>query len=547
MGLLDSFNMDDPQTMGLLSAAGNMFQASGPSLMPHSFGQVLNAGLQGGVAGYKSTQDRARENVALQLQNAQLAQALRQGQITQSVYEQLAKRINGGGANGTPAAGSAPADSPAGSSPAPSGQTSGGGTFGLSDDAMLGGMLAGPGKLGEAIISANAPTDFTKLLRQAGIDPNSTLGRQFMQQQVAKQNNVPLVAGRAGAPMYNPDGTIAAMAPKIPDNAIPQIVNGRVAGVSALPGAADVEQINSYAGAAGKNQAEPMAGVDANGNPVFTNKLAAAGGGGQASAQQAAPPDLNNMAPDQRAALMARARAQFGLQPGSAPGSSVVRPAAAPGFAESQGELAKAGASRYVGLVNQAADSPTRVNVYDNILNLSREGAQTGPTAEWSNKVKGYVASVPGVDSMFPGMKKDVSNFQEINKFMYQNAQRNWQAAGGTGTDAQLDAFSKANPNSSMFPQALKAMAEWGKAGELALQGKANAAQQWKDAQGGNVVNQDQFERAWRNNFDPALFQLKTMEPAAAATFVDNLKKTNPSAYATLMMKAKALKNIGGL
>ncbi len=53
MGLLDTFSMDDPQTMGLLSAAGNMFQASGPSLMPHSFGQVANAGLQGYTQGYR--------------------------------------------------------------------------------------------------------------------------------------------------------------------------------------------------------------------------------------------------------------------------------------------------------------------------------------------------------------------------------------------------------------------------------------------------------------------------------------------------------------
>jgi hypothetical protein len=53
MGLLDQFNMDDPKTMGLLSAAGAMFNASGPSLMPHSFGQVANAGLQGYTQGYR--------------------------------------------------------------------------------------------------------------------------------------------------------------------------------------------------------------------------------------------------------------------------------------------------------------------------------------------------------------------------------------------------------------------------------------------------------------------------------------------------------------
>lgn len=553
MGLLDGFGMDDPQTMGLLSAAGNMMAASGPSRMPVSAGQVLNAGLQGGIAGYKGTMDRAHEEQALQLQNAQLLQALRQGQITQAVYQKVLERINGGGgapgASGTPVGGmpggqsggslSVPAQQPGAPIGAAGAQT-GDSSFGLSNDAMLGGMLAGPGELGKAIVSANAPTDFTKQLRQAGIDPNSQLGRQILQQQIAKLNNIPLQAGRAGAPMFDPQGNIVAMAPKIPDNAIPQVVNGKVVGVSMLPGAAGVEQTNAYAGAAGKAQATPISGVDASGQPVFTNALTAAGGGGSAGAPGADIP-WTGSGPISADRLAAARQAAAGIPAGA------IRPAAAPGYNTSQEKLAGAAADRYNGLIGQAADSPTRVNVYDNILNLSKQGVQTGPSAEWNNKIKGYAASVPGIDGMFPGMKKDVSNFQELNKFMYQNAQRNWQAAGGTGTDSQLEAFSKANPNSSMFPQALQAMAEWGKAGELALQGRANATQQWKDANGGNVANLDQFDRAWRNNFDPMLFQLKTMDPAAAAQMVNNLKTTNPKGYSLLMMKAQALKNLGGL
>jgi hypothetical protein len=134
-----------------------------------------------------------------------------------------------------------------------------------------------------------------------------------------------------------------------------------------------------------------------------------------------------------------------------------------------------------------------------------------------------------------------------MNKFLYQNAQRNWQAAGGTGTDSQLEAFTKSNPNDKMFPQALQMMAQWGKAGELALQGKANAMQTWKDQQSGNLANMDQFERTWRNAFDPMLFQLKTMDPAQQNTQIQNMKMRDPKGYAALVQKAQVLKQLGGL
>lgn len=587
MGLLENFNLDDPQTQGLLGLSANFLSAGGFSRTPISFGQALASGFQGYNSGLTNARKAAHENTALQLQNAQLAQALRQGEITSAAYKELLGQLNGGG---TPAAVSPTPSAPSSTGQSPqampsagtgtgSGMSSGGGALGLNRSALLGAMIGGPGELGKAVVAANAPTDFTKLLQQAGIDPNSEVGRQFLQQQIAKQNNIPLVAGRAGAPMYNSAGGIVAMAPKIPDNAVPKIENGQVVGVSMLPGAAGVEQMNAYSSAAGKNQAEPIAGVDASGQPTFSNKFAAAGGGmpsptqGNASSWQIprgvqAARDNDRLtilqqeranpqnSPQDNAALdreISRTQSVLGASPrGGSPAqqndtSAALRPSAAPGFNESQTKLAGASADRYIATINQANDSPTRVNVYDNILALSRAGAQTGPTAEWANKVKGYVSSVPGVDSVFPGIKQDVSNYQEIGKFMMQNAQRSWQAAGGTGTDAQLEAFMKSNPNQTLTPQALQAIAEWGKAGELAVQGKANAAQQWKDAHAGDVRAQDQFERVWRNNFDPTLYQLKTMTPQAAAAFVANLKTTNPNGYATLMMKAQALKNNGGL
>jgi hypothetical protein len=220
---------------------------------------------------------------------------------------------------------------------------------------------------------------------------------------------------------------------------------------------------------------------------------------------------------------------------------------APPGFAESQAALATAGAKRFNATIDQGAESPMRVNVLDNIINLSKAGTLTGPNQEFSNKIKGVIADTPGLNKVFPsGWQGSVANYQEIKKFMGQNAIRAWQAAGGTGTDTQLEANTEANINKGLFPQALQGIAEWNKAGELALQGKTNAMQNWKDQNGGNVANQDQFERTWRNNFDPVLFQLKVMDPQKQADYVANLKKTDIGSYGKLMMKAGVLKSIGG-
>lgn len=102
----------------------------------------------------------------------------------------------------------------------------------------------------------------------------------------------------------------------------------------------------------------------------------------------------------------------------------------------------------------------------------------------------------------------------------------------------------EANPNDKMFPKAVQMMANWAKAGEIAVQGKANAVQHSGIT---TPQQQSQFEAAWRQNMDPRIFQMKTMDPAEAQTFVANLKKTDQAGYQTLLKKAQTLKQMGGL
>lgn len=67
MGLLDQLaGMSPEQNQGLLAAAAQMLQASGPSRMPTSFGQVLGTGLQGYQTGLSAAQEAAQKKALME-------------------------------------------------------------------------------------------------------------------------------------------------------------------------------------------------------------------------------------------------------------------------------------------------------------------------------------------------------------------------------------------------------------------------------------------------------------------------------------------------
>lgn len=206
----------------------------------------------------------------------------------------------------------------------------------------------------------------------------------------------------------------------------------------------------------------------------------------------------------------------------------------------------KDAADRHDATVAAAAESSMRINVLDNIIKLSQSGVNTGPGAEFQNAVGGYIANTPGLGKLFKGTQANVGNFQELQKFMYQNALRNWQAAGGTGTDSQLESAAKANPNDHLFPQALQTIAKWGKASELAVKGKANAQDAFLQQNGQTPANQLKFENTWRNSFDPKVFQYSLMTQPEKQAFAQQELKT-PQAAKAFLAKQQQLKALGAI
>ena len=352
-----------------------------------------------------------------------------------------------------------------------------------------------PVKYFETLMTQMAPTELQKMLIASGVRPGTPAYQAALQAGVFKATQP--AAYRAGSIVPDGRGGMIAMPGAAPAGSINAQQSDGSWAINPIPGGTGAVQAESQAQAAGKTAGTLFPTVDATG----------AGGLTPGSAYQAPAGPAGG-----------------GLQAGRFGGYASSSNAPRTSLPAGSQSIADAGANRIKDTLAQANDSKARVNVIDNILDLSKSGVQTGPTADWTNKAIGLVASIPGASAILPqtiaNAKTDVAKFQELSKFINQNALRNWQAAGGTGTDAQLEAQTSANLNKGLFPQALQGVAQWQKASELAVQAKAVAQQQWMD-KGGAPIQQSQFESAWRQNFDPRVYQM----------VVDPMKYASDPAY----------------
>jgi hypothetical protein len=509
-GLLDLFsNLDPVQSESLLGAGMGMLNASGPSLVPRGLGQVAAAGYTGAQGARQAAIDRQKEQMQMAMLQQQVAQATRKNELINGF---LAQNMGGG----QPASAGAPGPGalPAAGAPGPAAAPATPGFGGIPSSAIAADLAFNNGqKMGEWINDRAKPTDFTRLLEQAGIDPASPLGRQVMQQHVAKENNIPLVAGRAGAPMYDQSGQIVSMAPMIPKNAVPTIVGGKVVGVSPLAGAANVEQINAYADRAGANQAEPIAAVDGDGNPVYSNKLTAAGGGrpqGRAEPMPGEPGfDVTNMSPAQKQAFYKQAERVGALRPRAAAETPAIRPGLAPGVEKSITGNVDTMNSDFGDLYAANKNAPVTLALLDNIKKLA-PSAITGNSADRLAYMNGLL-TLGGFQK-----QKDLATATDLlNKNANMLAINMRLGASGGGSDALQALAQAANPNSHMQPEAIAKAAD-----EVAGQVRMRQAQyehllpfkMKNDVQGYYGAQQ-----AFSSKADPRTYQPDAQQHAAPA------------------------------
>jgi len=398
------------------------------------------------------------------------------------------------------------------------------------------------------------PTDVQKLIQERQMVPSGSPQAQALDMAIAK-NSGALVNLRQGGMFDNLLTGQHINAPRLPQGAVYDPVQNAV---SMLPGSlgaigqSTAAQANPKAAATA--QYKPFTVTGPQGQPITTTALNAPNMLGTPTTT-GAPANQSQM--DQKTAMLAslgNAMVKAGIPPAQidqtlahmqvpgavnagAPAGAIAGPAA--GFATGQNALANLNAKNFQQTIDQGKEAALRMNVLDNIVNLSEQGVKTGPGSEWQNDVLGHLANVPGLGSVMSGAQGNVAKFQEVQKFLNQAGMRSWQAAGGTGTDTQLEQALHSNPNSAQFPQALQTITRWVKAGDMAAQTKANAQQAYFNQNGRDMTNMDQFESQWRQHYDPRVFQLDAMAPQDQVSFIKGLK---PNDAAKLMQDRQYMK-----
>ena len=149
--------------------------------------------------------------------------------------------------------------------------------------AML--FFGNQGKYWDIQSQAYKPAEIVSQIRAAGIDPNSTLGRQIAQQSLAKSNYIAPISARPGGALMMPDGSTRYTLPAPqaggmwatnPDGSLKLNQAGQPYQV-AIGGAAEIEGGMAGAKTQGEGAYLPYSGFDQQGNPLpVTNRTTAA-------------------------------------------------------------------------------------------------------------------------------------------------------------------------------------------------------------------------------------------------------------------------------
>jgi len=398
------------------------------------------------------------------------------------------------GAGPTPTVGQ-PAPSQAGvvSSPAspPSGAVMGTGAMSLTGDPQrdIALSMLYPQEFGKAVTANATPTEVSKQLTQAGIDPNSDQGRQYMIEAARKAALTPIGDDRRGY-LYDPyTGALKGYHAMLDPGQHPTAdASGNINGVETLPGFAKSTEQIAGAGARGRAQGDltdvvnPQTGEHSKvpsssllGPPPESNTNNGRGAGslqktyGTPAATNGSP--VNNVTGQSPAEIAA----------GTARGT--------------------ASAARFDGYTQAAQGSQERQTQLASIIHLANSNS-FGPGSEGIATMAGYINTAfrranDGKDVIDPTSANATAM---VTKYATQLAANQASSMGLAGTDTKFDAILNAVPNPHLQNGALREMAKYFQSNEQAVQAKANASTNWTASHG--YDHSDQFEKTWRGAYD---------------------------------------------
>jgi hypothetical protein len=366
----------------------------------------------------------------------------------------------------------------------------------------MGDMMLNPEKYGEAVIASHTPTDLAKMMAQSGIDPNSALGHQIMQANIAKQNYIAPAQARPGG--YTQDPTTGAWTyhAALPQGSQPTMApDGSVASVAPIPGAAQVESVMAGAKAGATSAAQAPYDLitvtdPQSGRTYQIPKSSITGGAGGAAA-----PSGGGLNGYYRGASGAPAGAPAGL--GASETSSLTT-------------AGKNSADAFQSAIDGGNNAKNSIRLIDNIMTAAN-GLQTGTGADAMSQVKSFGNSVLGQVGIHPFDTRDIAKFDEIRKNAAQLGDQLSASVGG-GTDARLKNALDGLPTAHYSPQAIQEVGTNLKALQTAALGRAQAASAWLQTH--KPDSYPEFQQAWQKAYDPDLFYYMQKGPDAFAGWV---------------------------
>jgi hypothetical protein len=192
--------------------------------------------------------------------------------------------------------------------------------------------------------------------------------------------------------------------------------------------------------------------------------------------------------------------------------------------------------------VKAASAANQQLDQIKNVSTLLDQGVKTGQGAQAMSQAEQALSNIPGLSGL-AGADSQAAKFDLLNKFLERIGADYGSLNGSPAkTDAGAESLRSQIGSTGYNPQALRDVMKYTAAQYQAAKSKDTAEQNFLAQKGNGILNQDQFEKQWRNSYDPRVFQLAN-EPKAVSKAA--LEKMEPADRATFLKKYAELKAMG--
>lgn len=188
--------------------------------------------------------------------------------------------------------------------------------------------------------------------------------------------------------------------------------------------------------------------------------------------------------------------------------------------------------------------APQQIDQINKALDISKQvntgggGAFASKRAAWESALAAFI---PGLESA----ADDATKLQLLDKYAERIAADSARVLGANATtDAARESITRQNANIGYTPKAIQDVLQYAKAQTMAMAAKGDALESWLKQEGNGITKQHEFQAAWRQAYDPLIYQLEAATPEERRKMVEKLSKAQA---AELARKRAALRDLGAL